>query len=152
MALLSREAILAAPVSTTEVEVPEWGGSVRIRALSAKARTLVLDAIYANEAEHRAWKDDQAKPEGERDGVERVDLYEQHILTLIYGIVDEHGDQMFGLEDYEAFRSLDYQTVVNLWVAMKKHENRDPEDQKKSSGSTRNGGSSSASRSRSARR
>lgn len=150
--ILSREAILAAPVATTEVEVPEWGGSVLIRALSAKSRVLLLDAIYANEAAHAAWKEDQAKPESERAGLERVDLYDHSILTVIFGIVDEAGEQMFSLADYERFAGLDYNTIVHLWSAMNNHSRRDPEAEKKSSASTRKGGSSSASRSRSAKR
>lgn len=150
--ILSREAILAAPVATTEVEVPEWGGSVLIRALSAKSRVLLLDAIYANEAAHTAWKEDQAKPEGERAGLERVDLYDHSILTVIFGIVDEAGEQMFSLADYERFAGLDYNTIVHLWSAMNNHSRRDPEAEKKSFASTRKGGSSSASRSRSAKR
>lgn len=125
--ILSREAILAAPVATTEVEVPEWGGSVLIRALSAKSRVLLLDAIYANEAAHAAWKEDQAKPEGERAGLDRVDLYDHSILTVIFGIVTDAGEQMFSIEDYERFANLDYNTIVHLWSAMNNHSRRDPE-------------------------
>lgn len=129
--LLSREAILAAPIPTSDVEVPEWGGVVRIRALSARARIDLLDAVYANEAAHSAWKEDQALPEEEREGVARTDLFEQSILTVIFGIVDENGDQMFTVEDYAAFAELDYQTIVNLWQAMQAHARRDPDDLKK---------------------
>lgn len=150
--ILSREAILSAPMATTKVEVPEWGGSVLIRALSAKSRVLLLDAIYANDAAHTAWQEDQAKPEDEREGLARVDLYDQSILTVIHGIVDEAGEQMFSIADYDAFASLDYNTMVHLWSAMNNHSRRDPEAEKKSSGRTRKGASSSASRSRSAKR
>ena len=129
--LLSRDAILAAPIPTSDVEVPEWGGTVRIRALSARARVDLLDAIYANDAAHTAWKEDQALPEGEREGLPRVDLYEQAILTVIFGIVDENGDQMFSVADYDAFAELDYQTIVSLWQAMQEHARRDPESLKK---------------------
>jgi len=150
--LLSREAILAAPVVTTEVEVPEWNGSVRIRALSAKSRVVLLDAIYANSNAHDAWQEDQAKPESERTGVARVDLYDHSILSVIHGIVDEKGERMFSLEDYDAFTELDYQTIVHLWTAMNELHKRDPEGQKKTSDLTRSAGSSSGSRNRSAKR
>jgi len=150
--LLSRDAILAAPIPTSDVEVPEWGGTVRIRALSARARVDLLDAIYANDAAHTAWKEDQALPEVEREGLPRVDLYEQAILTVIFGIVDENGDQMFSVADYEAFAELDYQTIVSLWQAMQEHARRDPESLKKNSAAARKGASSSGSLSRSAKR
>lgn len=148
-AFLNRQAILSAPVSMTEVEVLEWGGSVRVRALSAKSRVLLLDAVMSNEAEHSAWKADQALPAEQRQGLPRVDLYDQSILTVLHCIVDENGDPMFSLDDYDAFTVLDYQTILNLFRALKNHENRAPEIQKKTSASTTKGGSSSASRSRS---
>ncbi|WP_156359345.1 phage tail assembly chaperone [Sphingomonas sp. Leaf242] len=149
--LLSREAILAAPVVTTEVEVPEWGGSVLVRALSLKARMALLDAIYANDAEHTAWKEDQAKPEADREGLARVDLYDQSILTVIHAIVDETGEQVFTVDDYDRFAAIDYDVIKNIWVAVTMHSRRDPEALKKNSGKTRTGGSSSGSRSRSAK-
>ncbi len=150
--LLTRQEILSAPVPTTDVEVPEWGGTVRIRGLSAKARVLLLDAIYENEAAHTAWREDEEKAEDQREGVPRVDLFDQSILTVIFGIVDENGEQIFGVDDYDAFAELDYQTIVNLWLAMQQHSKRDPEAQKKSSGAARKGASSSGSRRTSARR
>lgn len=150
--ILSREAILAAPVATTQVEVPEWGGSVLIRALSIKARILLHDAIALNEAAHSAWREDQAKPEDEREGLARVDLYDQAILTVIHGIVDETGAQMFSVEDYDRFADLNYNTMVSLWVSMNNLHRTDHAAEKKSSASTRKGGSSTGSRSRSAKR
>ena len=51
MALLSKAQILAAPLPHVDVDVPEWGGSVRIQAFSGLVRVELLDAIYANEAE-----------------------------------------------------------------------------------------------------
>ncbi len=148
-ALLSRAAILAAPVPTVEVDVPEWNGVVRVRALSAKSRVLLLDAIYANDADHQAWKDDQAKPMAQRAGLPRVDLYDQSILTVLFGIVDDAGDLLFTLSDYAAFTELNYPTIARLWVAIRDLANHDADDLKKSLGKTRKGASSSASRSRS---
>jgi hypothetical protein len=150
--LLSREAILSAPVATTEVEVPEWGGSVLVRALSAKSRVLLLDAIYANEAEYTAWKEDQDKPVADREGLARVDLYDQSILTVIFAIVDEDGVQRFTVDDYDLFAEMDYSILVNLWTAVTKHSRRDPEALKKNSDRIRKGASSSASRANSAKR
>lgn len=131
--MLTREAILAARVVTTEVEVPEWGGSVHVRALSLNARMALLDIIYANEAANTAWKEDQAKPVGEREGLPKVDLYDQAILTVLFGIVDEAGKPRFTVEDYDLFAEMDYPIIVNLWSAMNNHSRRDPEAVKKNS-------------------
>ena len=38
MSLLSKEDILSQPLSTEDVDVPEWGGTVRVRELTAKER------------------------------------------------------------------------------------------------------------------
>lgn len=130
---LSREAILSAPVAKSEVFVPEWNDTVFIRALSMANRIKLLDAIYANEAAHTAWKEDQEKPEDEREGVARVDIQDQTILALLFAICDEQGELLFGLGDYDVFASFDYPTIVSLWTALKKHEVRDGEAEKKSS-------------------
>lgn len=115
--LLSRSAILAAPVLTKDVEIPEWGGSVRVRALSVSRRVELLDAIALNEHEHSAWKVDQSKPEGEREGLTRVDLFDQTVLIALFSIVDDENEPMFGSEDYEAFGELDYATIAKIWHA-----------------------------------
>ncbi len=130
---LSREAILSAPVAKSEVFVPEWNDTVFIRALSMTNRVKLLDAIYANNAAHEAWKEDQEKPEDEREGLPRVDIQDQAILSLLFCICDDKGDLMFGLEDYDTFAGFDYPTIVSLWTALKKHETRDGEAEKKSS-------------------
>lgn len=131
--LLTREAILSAPVATTLINVPAWGGSVHVRALSLKSRMTLTDAILANQEENAVWIEDQAKPEDEREGVERVDLLDHNILTILHGIVDENGCQMFSMDDYDRFTELDYSIIVQLWVAMNNHAQRDPEEIKKNS-------------------
>lgn len=133
MTLLSREAILAAKAPYREINVPELGGKVRVRGLSVKSRVKLLDAIYDNEIAHTSWKQDQAKPEGERDGVARVDLYDQAVLTVLVGIVDANGEQMFDFDDYEWFASFDYDVIAAIWSAMNNLQKRDPEAVKKNS-------------------
>lgn len=115
--LLSRSAILAAPVSTKDIEIPEWGGSVRVRALSVSRRVELLDAIALNEREHSAWTIDQSKPEEERDGLTRVDLYDQSVLIALFAIVDDDNEPMFSADDYAAFGELDYATIAQIWHA-----------------------------------
>jgi hypothetical protein len=152
MAILNRSQILAAPVVTRDVEVAEWGGTVRVRSMTPRSRASILDAIYANEADVRAYEADQALAEEDREGLAVVDLYDQSILTVIYGIVDEDGELMFSMDDYEAFRDLSYTTITLLWTAIAELDKRipttTPQAEKKSSARTRNGGSSSVSRRR----
>lgn len=130
---LSREAILSAPVAKSEVFVPEWNDTVFVRALSMVNRIKLMDAVTANYEAHTEWKEDQDKPEDERQGIARVDIQDQAILTLIFTICDDAGELLFDLDDYPVIAKFDYPTVVSLWTAQKKHENRDFEAQKKSS-------------------
>lgn len=150
MALLSRDQILAAPIPSIEIDVAEWGGSVRLRALSGRTRMLLLDAIYANEKEREEW---DAKSDEEKADLTPVHNYDQALLTLLFAIVGEDNEPIFTLSDYEQFLTLNYPTQVSLWQAytsLSATPSRD--DQKKSSASTLNAGSSTASRSRSAKR
>lgn len=148
--ILTRDAIFAAPIPTKEVEA--FGGTVQLRALSAKSKILLLDVVYANEAKHTEYKMDQELPEDQRKGVERVDLYDQTMLSVMYSICDEHGEALFTVEDYDKFLTMDYVDISRLWFVIQELNFRDPESQKKSSASTRKGGSSSGSRRASVRR
>lgn len=150
MALLNRSQILSAPIATKDVDIAEWGGTVRVRSLSARSRTFLLDAIYANEAAVQAYKADQARDEADREGIARVDHYDQSILSVLFSVVDEDNEALFTLDDYDALRDLSYPTIVELWSAIADLDKRVPkvsvEEQKKSLGKTRNAGSYSGSR------
>ena len=144
--LLSREAILSAPAATDEVNIPEWGGTVRVRAPSISTRLKMLEAIDANVRAHNAWKEDQEKPEDARETLPRVDIHDQTIINVIFAIVDENDELMFTMEDYPRFAELDFITIAALYRATITLMNRDPLAEKKSSGGAKKRSSSSGSR------
>ena len=116
MALLSKAQILQAKPLTREVEVPEWGGSVSMRALTVRTRVEMFDAITLNEREAEDYQRDQAKDEADREGLREVKAYDAAIIHLIFTIYDPAtGERMFGLEDYEAIRELSYPTINMLY-------------------------------------
>ena len=116
MAHLSRKQILAAKLPTRDVEVDEWGGTVRIRSLSVKHRLEMLDCWQQHERLVDAYEEDQKLPEDERTGVARVDHLDQAIFQLIYSIIDtKSGALMFTMDDFEAFKELDYVTLQRLY-------------------------------------
>jgi hypothetical protein len=83
--LLSREAILGADdLRTQDVDVPEWGGKVRIRSLTAHDRDAIETAVYG------AQKEGKYAPENVR------------ALYAAGCIVDEKGDPLFSAADVEA--------------------------------------------------
>lgn len=152
MSILNRSQILSAPIVTRDVEVAEWAGTVRVRSMTPRSRALILDAIYANEDAKGAYEADQALPEEDREGLDKVEIYDQSILTVIFGIVDEDGELMFSLDDYESFRDLSYTTITLLWTAIAELDKRipttSPQAEKKSSAKTRRSGSYSGSQRR----
>lgn len=80
MPLLSRDAILGADDRRTEdVSVPEWGGMVRVRALSGAER----DAYEAGLVQLRA------------DGSSRVSLENVRARLVSLAACDEHGERLF---------------------------------------------------------
>ncbi|PTW49362.1 hypothetical protein C8J25_101870 [Sphingomonas faeni] len=148
--LLSRAAILAAPVPTREVEVPEWGGTILVRSLSAKTRMQAIEAINERQTLVDAYEADQAKPEDEREGLAAAYPLDNSIMSVLFAIVDEELNPMFSMDDYSAFEDLSLPTLTHIFRQMQILETPTVayNEQKKSSVSRRKGGSSSGSRSR----
>lgn len=87
--LLSRAQILAAnDVKTETVEVPEWGGSVLVRTMTAGQRDAYETALY-NLA---------------KGGVDNLRNKARATLVLV-SVVDEDGRQLFTEADIEALAS-----------------------------------------------
>lgn len=84
---LTREQIMGADDrNTQDVDVPEWGGTVRLRGMSGLERDEYEAGIIA------------VGPDGKR----RVDLKNMRARLVAYSIVDEDGGRMFQAEDIEA--------------------------------------------------
>jgi hypothetical protein len=80
--LLSREAILTAnDLKTTDVEVPEWGGKVRVSALTGTARDAFGRSLIG--------------PDGKSSGAG----YNMKLVAV--SVVDENGTPLFTLSDVE---------------------------------------------------
>ncbi len=124
MAVLNRAAILSAPVQTREVEAPELGGTVRLRAFTPRTRAELFDVVTANAEAVKAYEADQARPEDARDQVAEEKPLEYGILQLLFAIVDEDNRRIFGVEDYDAIRDLPYGLILELYSAMLMLENR----------------------------
>ena len=79
MAILTKEQIMAAvDLEVEEVEVPQWGGSVLVKPLTARQRGLLTSQIV-----------DQRK-----DG-RRLKLEEIQIRTCALALVDQEGRRLF---------------------------------------------------------
>ena len=82
--MLSREQILSADDRKTEdVEVPEWGGTVRVRALSGAER----DAYEAGLVQLRS------------DGTRRLTMQNARARLVSLSLCDEQGNRLFSDAD-----------------------------------------------------
>lgn len=89
---LNRDAILAADdLETREVEVPEWGGSVRVRAMTVGDQAVFLDAEKGGEADFLA-----------------------RFVTRV--CVGEDGKRLFADEDAEALKEKSMAAVKRVWA------------------------------------
>jgi hypothetical protein len=104
VSLLSREAILGAQdLPTKDVPVPEWGGTVRIRSLTAKDRDAIETAVYA------AHKNGRHAPENVR------------ALYAAGCIIDEKGTPLFTVEDVEALGQKSATALNRIYEAVLSH-------------------------------
>ncbi|CAD6536405.1 hypothetical protein LMG27952_03144 [Paraburkholderia hiiakae] len=96
--MLTREMILAArDLGFEVVEVPEWGGEVRIGVMSGKVREALMDVL------------------AEKQPVSRFQA-----LMLASTIVDENGAPLFGPNDVEQLSDKNTDVLVRLvGVAMR---------------------------------
>jgi hypothetical protein len=103
--MLTKDAILSAKdFTTTEVEVPEWGGTVTVRGLSSKER----DRMEAEVAQTQ-------------------DLQNFRARLVVMGIVDENGDRIFADKDANALGQKSSVVVDRLFDAVRKLSGMDDE-------------------------
>lgn len=119
MAVLTKGAIFAAAPATIEVQIPEWGGSVKVKGYSLLDRVALLDAENANQHDFAEYERDQALPEDERQGLSEVRRFDSIILEIIFSVVDEAGNRLFDLEDHDRIRSLGYASLTAIVAAIR---------------------------------
>lgn len=93
---LTRDVILAAQgFKTEEIEVPEWGGSVLVRALSAvEVSSVGLGIIATDESSDRLTI--TSKEGNTIDIAKAIDLYPK---IVAYALVDGEGNQLLSEKD-----------------------------------------------------
>ncbi len=98
--MLTRDQIIQAEDRPSEtVRVPEWGGEVRVQAMSAADRTEYESLIY------------QFKDDG------RVDLDRRKFVAALvaFSVVDEDGKRLFGPDDVDALASKSGKALARIY-------------------------------------
>lgn len=103
MALLNREQIQAAQdIQTDTVNVPEWGGDVRVRGMSAKQRGLITKRTTTVD----------------KDGKINSDFNQMQLLTVLVGCVDENGNRIFSEADTDWLREKSAKALFRVFKAI----------------------------------
>jgi NTP pyrophosphatase (non-canonical NTP hydrolase) len=98
MAILSKEEILAVQdLPTTEVNVPEWGGSVRLKGMSAGEREALEEEVT------------------DKNG--KVNTKNIRVKLLVRSIVDENGEKLFSETDMEKLNEKSADIITRLFIA-----------------------------------
>ena len=99
--LLSKEAILSAKNAPPEtVEVPEWGGSVCVKVMTAAEREAYEDAVY----------DDEGTAAAPHPAVQ----------LLVRTVCDDSGKLLFGADDVAALAAKDAPVLMRLYRIARK--------------------------------
>jgi hypothetical protein len=110
--MLTRDAILAAKdFDYKDVDVPEWGGSVRIRGLSAKER----DGFEASLAKSQ-------------------DLSNIRSRLVVLAVIDEDGERVFTDADAEKLGEKNAQVMCRLFDVVRNLSGMSDEDLKVAEG------------------
>jgi hypothetical protein len=89
------------PTRTREVDIPEWGGIVRVKALSGAER----DAIEQKQFD-----------QGRRST--RVTVAGFRARLVVFGVIDEEGNRIFNESDLPAINEMDGSVIDRIATAV----------------------------------
>lgn len=110
--LLSKDAILAVrDVVTETVEVPEWGGAVRVRGLTAAERDAFEGEVV------------------QRNGLSvKTDTRNMRARMVVLSVVDEDGARLFSYHDIEALGEKSSRALDRIFAVAMRLSGLRPQD------------------------
>ena len=128
--LLGAAAILSAPdLATVDVDVPEWGGTVRVRALNGRER----DAFEASCMKER------------KDGTQEFITRNMRAKLVALALVDDKGQRLFADEDVAALGKKSAKALSRVFDAASALNGITPDDVKSLEGNSDDRGDGSSS-------
>lgn len=94
---LSREDILSAAIKTVEVDVPEWGGKVKVRELSAHEVTTLGIGMVTEDGK-----------------VDRSQVPDMMTQAVVLGAIDEDGERLFTEQDVELLKGKSFDPIQRI--------------------------------------
>lgn len=132
MALLTREAILGIEdIPTEDVDVPEWGGTVRVKGLTGKDR----DAFEASIVGDTAAKKGQSR---------KLNMANMRARFVALSIVDEQGVRVFSDGDVTALGAKSSVALNRVYTVAQRLSGLSDEDVEELAGNSETGQSGSS--------
>lgn len=89
---------------TGEVEVPQWGGWVRLRAMSAKQRSMVTGTMIAVDGKDVSFKADE--------------IGNVQLMTVASCLIDEHGASLYTAGELAAIGEKSAGAIEDIYSAL----------------------------------
>jgi hypothetical protein len=94
---LSRDDILSAAIKTAEVDVPEWGGKVKVRELSAHEVTTLGIGMVTDDG-----------------SIDRSQVPDMMTQAVVLGAIDENGERLFSEQDIELLKRKSFDPIQRI--------------------------------------
>lgn len=94
---LSRDDILSAVIKTTEVDVPEWDGKVKVRELTSHEATELGFGMVSDEGK-----------------IDRSQVPDMMAKAVALAAIDENGERLFSEDDVELLRQKSFGPIQRI--------------------------------------
>ncbi len=131
MALLSREQILEAKdIQTKVISVPEWGGDIMIKQLSAKEYNDITMSMV-NIRKMAAKQISKKNSDDVEDAINENAIKNQKILLVVKSVVDENMKPLFTEADMELLYQKNTNVIDKIIAEIEEFNSVSTEDTKK---------------------
>lgn len=132
MALLNRNQILEAnDIQTKDIEVKEWGGTIRIKQLSAKEyNDIFMNMINIRKMAAKQLSKKNAD-ENLEEAINELAIKNQKILIIIKSVVDENMNPVFTEADMELLYQKNTNVINKIIAEIEEFNSVSTEDVKK---------------------
>lgn len=133
MALLNRNQILEVnDIQTKDIEVKEWGGTIRIKQLSAKEyNDIFMNMINIRKMAAKQLSAKKNADENLEDAINELAIKNQKILIIIKSVVDENMNPVFTEADMELLYQKNTNVINKIIAEIEEFNSVSTEDVKK---------------------
>jgi len=133
MALLNRNQILEAKdIKTKVIPVPEWGGDIMIKQLSAKEyNDITMNMVNIRKMAAKQLSLKKNSDENLEDAINELAIKNQKILLIIKSVVDENMKPLFSEADMELLYQKNTNVIDRIIAEIEDFNSVSTEDTKK---------------------